>query len=73
MLHFHLKKEQYAYILYLGLFHSAEGHWDPEIWFRSFDSSHGTSPITTGGVRERKRPADLDKESIYKRKTGRLQ
>ena len=52
---------------------SPEGMWDPERWFRSFDSSRGSSPLAFAGQhdRDRKRPAaDLDRDSLYKRRSS---
>lgn len=46
-----------------------EDGWDPERWFRSFDSSssRGESPAFSSG-RERKRQTDAERDSLYKRK-----
>ncbi|XP_078337081.1 uncharacterized protein LOC111134449 isoform X4 [Crassostrea virginica] len=44
---------------------SPEGIWEPERWFRSFDTSRGNSPLTVG---DKKRPPELDKEHLNRRR-----
>ncbi|XP_048729032.2 eukaryotic translation initiation factor 4E transporter-like isoform X3 [Ostrea edulis] len=45
--------------------YTPEGLWDPERWFRSFDTSRGNSPLTVG---DKKRPPELDREYINRRR-----
>lgn len=44
---------------------SPEGIWEPERWFRSFDTSRGNSPLMVG---DKKRPPDLDRDYINRRR-----
>ena len=48
---------------------SADGKWDPEKWFRSFDGSRGSSPLTYPGSREsRKRPSESERDVLVRRR-----
>ena len=51
----------------LSLFRN-EGIWDPEKWLRSFDDERPSSPSGQSQGRERKRPTDLDRDTILKRR-----
>ncbi|XP_061162294.1 eukaryotic translation initiation factor 4E transporter-like isoform X2 [Saccostrea echinata] len=44
---------------------TTDGLWDPERWFRSFDTSRGNSPMTVG---DKKRPPELDREYLNRRR-----
>lgn len=49
-------------------FSRPDGIWDPEKWFKAFSASREGSPLTVGDGRERRRPTDLDRESLFRRR-----
>ncbi|CAE1287557.1 EIF4ENIF1 [Acanthosepion pharaonis] len=49
-------------------FYTPDGIWDPEKWFKAFSASREGSPLTVGDGRERRRPTDLDRESLFRRR-----
>ena len=54
---------------------SPDGFWDPERWFYSFNLSRGNSPLNFSAGRrdsggDRKRPAELDRDLLFKRRSS---
>ena len=54
-------------------FETPEGYWDPERWFRSFDNSRGSSPLSLGGRDRTKRPIDLERDLLKRRTSGKFE
>lgn len=60
-----MKRRMFCTLSVGGFDFSPEGIWEPERWFRSFDTSRGNSPLTVG---DKKRPPELDKEHLNRRR-----
>uniref|UniRef100_A0A0L8H598 Eukaryotic translation initiation factor 4E transporter n=1 Tax=Octopus bimaculoides TaxID=37653 RepID=A0A0L8H598_OCTBM len=66
-----LKKVPAARSKPLGLskeFYTSDGVWDPEKWFKAFIASPEGSPLTISDGRERRRPLEIDREFIFRRR-----